>query len=196
MAADVHLRGTVEASFDLLVSDPNRAGVDPPPVDPEAERLFEATLDRLEGLRALRQRDVLADGAGGLILSTAECVAPDRFRLVTAEGEESIAVGGAQAFRRLDEPWRSARRSAPFRFPTYRDNYAGATAQRLGHETTLNGVPARVLQFVVPRDRAWYCWWIGRDDGLLRREVMIAPSHYMTSMLDALDAPVQIDLPT
>jgi hypothetical protein len=191
----VHLRGAVEAHFDLLVPDPNRAGVDPPPADPEAERLFGATLDRLEQLRAVRQRDSLADGAGGLIRSTAEYVAPDRFRLVTAEGDESIAVGAVQAFRRLDEPWRSARRTAPFRYPTYRDTYAGATAQWLGHESPLEGVPARVLTFYVQRDRAWYCWWIGLDDGLLRREVMIAPSHYMTSTLDGFDAPAQVDVP-
>ena len=137
----------------------------------------------------------LADGAGGLVLSTAEYVAPDRFRLVTAEGEESVAVGATQAFRRDGQPWRAARRSAPFRYPTYRDTYEGATAQRLGHETTLDGVPARIVAFFVPRDRAWYCWWVGRDDGLLRREVMIAPSHYMTSTLDGFDAPAHVEVP-
>ena len=36
----------------------------------------------------------------------------------------SFVCGPVQAFRRLDEPWRTVRRSAPFRYPTYRDNYA------------------------------------------------------------------------
>jgi len=193
--ADVHLRGTVESHFDLVVPDPNRAGLDPPTTDPQAERFYGATLDRLERLRAIRQRDALADGAGGLILSTAEYAAPDRFHLVTGEGEESIAVGGAQAFRRGADPWRAARRSAPFRYPTYRDNYEGATAQRLGHEALLGDVPTRLLTFFVARDRAWYAWWVGRDDGLLHREVMIAPSHYMTSVLDRFDAPADIAIP-
>ncbi|MCC6179328.1 MAG: copper resistance protein CopC [Chloroflexi bacterium] len=191
----VHLKGTMMTTFDVLVPDPNRAGLDPPSPDPAAEALFEASLDRLERLTAVRQRDVLADGTGGLVQSTAEYVAPDRYRLVTAEGDESIAIGAAQAFRRGDEEWRTLRRSAPFHYPAYHDNYAGATAQRLGYETALDGASVRVLSFYVPRDRAWYCWWVGRDDGLLRREAMVAPSHYMTTRYDDFDRPASIALP-
>jgi hypothetical protein len=129
------------------------------------------------------------------VLSTARYAAPDRFQLLTAEGDASIAIGPTQAFRRLEEPWRTVRRSAPFRYPTYRDTYDGAIAQRLGHETTLDGRPARILTFYVPRDRAWYCWWLDTADGLLRREVMVATSHYMSTVYDAFDDPVEIALP-
>jgi hypothetical protein len=125
----------------------------------------------------------------------AQYVAPDRFQITTAEGDESIAVGAVQAFRRGDEPWRTARRTAPFRYPAYAANYDGATAQRVGHDTTLNGRPMRVLTFYVPRDRAWYCWWIDAADGLLRREVMVAPSHYTTTSYEEQDVPASIALP-
>jgi copper transport protein len=191
----VHLQGIVDVPFDVLVPDPNRAGLDPPAADPAAEQAFAAALDRLSQLRAVRQRDALADGTGGVVLSTAQYVAPDRYQLLTAEGEASIAVGPTQAFRQQQEPWRTVRRSAPFRYPTYRDNYDGATAQRFGRDTTLDGRPTRVLTFYVPRDRAWYCWWIDAQDGLLRREAMVAASHYMTTLYDGFDVPAEIALP-
>lgn len=41
----VHLQGVVEVPFDVLVPDPNRAGLDPPATDPAAARLFADTLD-------------------------------------------------------------------------------------------------------------------------------------------------------
>ena len=195
VSTTVHLQGRVEVPFDLLVPDPNRSGLDPPATEPSAEALFEATLARMEQLRAVRQRDALADGTGGVVLSTAQYVAPDRFQLTTAEGDASIAIGPTQAFRRLEEPWRTVRRSAPFRYPTYRDTYEGATAQRIGHETTVDGQAARTLSFYVPRDRAWYCWWLDTTDGLLRREVMVATSHYMTTVYDAFNQPAEIALP-
>ena len=72
----------------------------------------------------------------------------------TAEGDASIAVGPVQAFRRLEEPWRTVRRSAPFRYPTYRVTYEGATAQRLGHEIDAGrpaGPDPRVLRPARPR---------------------------------------------
>ena len=195
VSTTVHLQSRVEIPFDLLVPDPNRAGLDPPAAEPTAEEAFAATLDRLEKLRSVRQRDALADGTGGVVLSTARYAAPDRFQLLTAEGDASIAVGQVQAFKRLEEPWRTVRRSAPFRYPTYRDTYEGAIAQRLGHETTIDGHPVRILSFYVPRDRAWYCWWLDTADGLLRREVMVATSHYMSTVYDAFDDPVEITLP-
>ena len=185
---------TVEVPFELLVPDPNRAGPDPPAPEPAGERLFGAALDRLEALRAVRERQLLADGLGGLIVSTAEYVAPDRARLTTGDGDESVTVGAAQAFRRAgDATWRPLRRAAPLRYPIYRATYQGATAQRLGRAEVLDGVPTRVLSFYVPRDRAWYCWWVG-DDSLVHQEAMIAPSHYMTSRLDRFDRPADITI--
>ena len=178
-----------------VAADPNRAGLDPPVPEPLAEQLFAASLARMEQLRSVRQRDALADGVGGVVLSTARYVAPDRFSLQTAEGDASIAVGPTQAFRRGDEPWRTVRRSAPFRYPTYGDNYVGATAQRLGHDTTEGGTPVHVVTFYVPRDRAWYCWWVDAGDGRVVREVMEAASHYMTTRYDAFDEPFEIALP-
>ena len=76
----MHLQGVVEVPFDVLVPDPNRAGLDPPTADPAAAQLYDETLARLEQLGAVRQRDALADGTGGLVLSTASYVAPDRYR--------------------------------------------------------------------------------------------------------------------
>ena len=52
-----------------------------------------------------------------------------------------------------------------------------------------------MLTFYVPRDRAWYCWWIDAADGLVRREVMVAPSHYMVTTYDQQNVPAAIDLP-
>jgi copper transport protein len=191
----VHLQGSLEVPFDILVPDPNRTGLDPPTTDPAAAQAFDDTIQRLGRLQSVRQQDALADGASGVVLSSARYAAPDRFQLLTAEGDASIAVGPTQAFRKLDEPWRTIRRTAPFRYPTYADTYSDASAQRLGFETMLDGRPARILTFYVARDRAWYCWWIDATDGLLRREVMVAPSHYMTTVYDSFDAATEIALP-
>ncbi|MGE3911055.1 MAG: copper resistance protein CopC [Chloroflexota bacterium] len=191
----VHLQGIMEIPFDILVPDPNRTGLDPPSGDAAADQLYTATLAHLQQLQSVRQRDVLADGIGGVVFSTAHYAAPDRFRLVTAEGDASVAVGPIQAFRQGEEPWRTVRRTAPFRFPTYPDNYEGASSHRLGYETTLDGRPTRIVSFYVTRDRAWYCWWVDVADGLLRREVMVAPSHYMTTRYDRFDEPTDIALP-
>jgi hypothetical protein len=193
--SSVHLQGTIEVPFDILVPDPNRTGLDPPTADSAATQAFNDVVGRLERLQSVRQHDALADGVGGVVLSTARYAAPDRFQLATAEGDASIAVGPMQAFRRLDEPWRTVRRSAPFRYPTYSDTYADASGHRLGYPTTLDGRPARILTFYVARDRAWYCWWIDDAEGLLRREAMVAPSHYMTTEYDEFDAPMDIALP-
>ncbi len=182
-------QSTIRTPFELLVPDPNRGGVDPPVGDSQAERQFAQTLDRMEALRAVRQREALSDGGGGLIISTAEYVAPDRFRLTTREGDESITVGAVQMFRRAGQDWRPVRRSTPFHYPAYRASYEGAIGHRLGREDRLEGSATRVLSFYVPRDRAWYCWWIGDDDGLVHQEAMIAPAHYMTSRLDRFNEP-------
>jgi copper transport protein len=195
LRSTVHLHGVLEVPFDILVPDPNRTGLDPPAADPAAEQAFAEAVARLEGLQSVHQRDALADGIGGVVLSSARYAAPDRFQLLTAEGDASIAVGPTQAFRRMEEPWRTVRRSAPFRYPTYSDTYADASAHRLGHETILDGRPARILTFYVARDRAWYCWWLDAEDGLLRREVMVAPSHYMTAAYDRFNEPTEITLP-
>jgi hypothetical protein len=195
VSTTVHLQGTLEVPFDLLVPDPNRSGLDPPAAEPEAARLFAATVDRLNRLRAVRKRDALADGNGGVVISTAQYVAPDKYQLQTAEGDASIAVGPAQAFRRLDEPWRTVRRTTPFRFPTYQDIYLGAEAHRLGHETTLDGRAVQIVTFYVPQDRAWYCWWVDASDGLPRREAIVATAHYTTTLFDGFDAPAEIALP-
>jgi len=195
VSTTVHLQGRVDLPFDLLVPDPNRTGLDPPAADPGAASLFAATVARMEQLQSVRQRDALADGLGGVVLSTAHFAAPDRYEFLTAEGDASVAVGQTQAFRHLDEPWRVVRRTSPFRYPGYRDTYDGASAQRLGHDTLLDGVPVRVLTFYVLRDRAWYCWWVDADTGLLRREAMVASSHYRSISYDEFDAPVTIALP-
>jgi copper transport protein len=191
----IHLQGHVSLPFDLLVPDPNRTTLDPPASDPAAADLFAATISRMERLRSVRQRDALADGIGGVTLSTARFAAPDRYEFTTAEGDASVAVGPTQAYRHLDEPWRVVRRTSPFRFPSYRDTYDGSSAHHLGHDATLDGAAMRILTFYVARDRAWYCWWIDAETGLVRREAMVGPSQYRSISYDEFDAPVTIELP-
>ena len=95
----VHLQGIVEVPFDILVPDPNRTGLDPPTADPAAEQAFAEAVDAAwSGSGRCGSSDALADGAGGVVLSSARYAAPDRFQLLTAEGDASIAVGPTQAF--------------------------------------------------------------------------------------------------
>ncbi len=195
VAASADFAGqTFEVPFELLVPDPNRGSVDLPVPEAEAERMFAAALARMERLRAIRQHEALSDGVGGLFISTAEYAAPDRARLTTDEGDASVTVGMAQMFRRAgQQAWQPLRRTAPLRYPNYRATYEGATAQRAGRTEELDGIAVRILSFYVPRDRAWYCWWVA-DDGLVHREAMVAPSHYMSTRLDRFDAPADITL--
>ena len=76
------------------------------------------------------------------------------------------------------------------------EEYDGATGFRLGRVEEAGGEPCQILTLVVPGTRgqviAWYAWWVGRESGQLRREMMVSQSHYMRSDFSDFDAPVTI----
>ena len=131
----VHLQGIVEAPFDILAPDPNRTGLDPPTADPAAAQTFADAVARLGRLQSVRQQDALADGAGGVVLSSARYAAPDRFQLLTAEGTHPSRLAPCKrsaAWRSRGERSDGARRSAtqPTPTPTRMHPASGSATRR------------------------------------------------------------------
>jgi hypothetical protein len=70
-----------------------------------------------------------------------------------------------------------------------------STAFRFGRTEAVDGEMARVLLFYNPSQGAWYAWWIGEQTGLLRRQAMVAPGHFMLTHFSDHNQPLIIPLP-
>ena len=59
-----------------------------------------------------------------------------------------------------------------------------------------NGESSQLLLFYNPGQKAWFGWWIGNATGLLRRQVMVAPGHFMLTRYFDQDTSLSIELPS
>lgn len=183
--ADLGPDGTRRVAFDLAL-----------PAERAADLI--ASVDAaMNGLRSAREMNDLGIG-GPAVVTRAEFAAPDRVRFfVEAPSRpvtETIIVAGVRFDREGRGPWERQELGDPYAWPRY--EYArGAARVRLVGRERVDGVEAFVVAFVDRGSEAHFRLWVGADDRLVRRYVMMARGHYMTGAFRDLDAPVVIRAP-
>jgi hypothetical protein len=70
-----------------------------------------------------------------------------------------------------------------------------STAFKLGRQEVVDGEIAQVVLFYNPSQQAWYAWWVGSETGYIRRQMMVAPGHYMLTEFFDQNAPLVIEIP-
>ncbi|MBX6771045.1 MAG: copper resistance protein CopC/CopD, partial [Chloroflexi bacterium] len=134
-------------------------------------------------LRSARMVEALGSGTGAPSITLYAFAAPDRQRIDAGDGGTVVQIGATTYTReQTDRAWRIETGTTPYRWPD--DAYAYLTAGVGGiviGEDVILGEPCTVVAFYLPPADALYEEWIGQRDNLIHREVMVAPSHYMTS---------------
>jgi copper transport protein len=154
----------------------------------------------MDGLSAAHLHETLAGSVGGpTVTAEYDFVAPDAMRLDVG-GSERIVLGGREWIRSgagadwTTSPWPGA----GFSWPSgYLQAFWGEpVAARIVGEATVDGHPSRIVAFFRPDLPAWFRIWVGEDDGLVRREEMLAESHIMEHAYSELDGPIRIAPPS
>ncbi len=185
-------RGAQDVSTEfpyLQPSNPNPAS------DPQAVALLQQSDAQMNALYSVRASEVLNDGVNGSVTTQYEYQAPDRLHYRVGGGIESIAIGKTQYY--LEQAaWTDRDRIDPFVFPNF-DAVKGAQAIRLGRSEVVDGIPMQIVELVLPSgdEKVHFAYWIGRDDHLVHRYVMVAPGHYMMRYYSDYNAPLDIQPP-
>lgn len=145
-------------------------------------------------LTSLGERQMINSG-GPVVTTYYQWSAPDRLRLRSDAGSETIVVG-KRRFDRASGAWIASDWGDPagYRWPVYEYARTAAEVTLLGRET-IDGVPCWVISFLDTPSGGRFTAWIGIDDGLIRRQRMFAVGHYMESVFYDFNAPVTIEAP-
>jgi hypothetical protein len=167
--------------------------------DPEAEAIFRKAREAYEGLQSLKTREELTSGftaptgTGVSIVTESEAQAPDRLhyevRGGSSPGYQSYRVGST-ACTENETGWQCKQQESQSPFDLY---YLSPTVFKLGRREPLGGEMARALLFY--SGRAWYAWWVGEGTGLLYRQAMVAPGHFMLTEYSGHNERVAIEIP-
>jgi len=170
--------------------------------DPEGEALYKRALETYETLTTLRWREQLTSGLlaptgiGAWVLTTAEAQAPDRLHYQVgspgASDYETYSVGERSCSKEAGKDWQCSRGSTSDAFDL---DYLHPAAFKLGREEIVGGEQSRVLLFYNRSPGAWFAWWVGVETGLLRRQAMVAPGHYMLTDYFDHNAPFTVEVP-
>jgi hypothetical protein len=184
-------RRGARAVFPLLLGRP-RTG----PGDLPARALLVEAADAVRRARFWKQIEQIADGAGGVVVTRYEFAAPDRMRYVTSSGETGITVGRVHSRRRRGEnQWDRtvlADSLDPFSVISPRADMPSAVLGRTG---LCGADPCRVVLWRDPGGLADYALWIASRDRRPRRLLMVAPAHYMTTIFEEYDVPIELAPP-
>lgn len=195
------------ADFYARLDDPSGAPLDVARSDyaseSKAERLYEQALANYEGLTSVRWREELTSGllapagTGAWVVTSAEIEAPDRLHYeVLSPGSshyQAYRVGNSSCTQDLGKAWQCNTTSESSN--ALELDYLKPTAFRLGRSELVDGEMTRVLLFYNPSQPAWYAWWVGQETGFLRRQVMVAPGHFMLTHFFDHNAPLTIQIP-
>jgi hypothetical protein len=145
-------------------------------------------------LTSLSERQAISSG-GPVVTTYYQWSAPDRLRLRSDAGSETIVVG-KQRWDRASGAWIASNWGDPagYRWPVYEYARTAAEVNLLGRET-IDGVPCWVISFLDTPSGGRLTTWVGIDDGLVRRQRMFAVGHYMESVFYDFNAPVTIAAP-
>ncbi len=167
--------------------------------DPEAEAAFRKAREAYEGLQSLKRREELTSGftaptgTGVSIVTESEAQAPDRLhyevRGGSSPGYQTYRVGSTSCTE-TDGNWKCSDGEPQVSFDL---NYLKPTAFKLGRMEQVGGEMGRALLFY--SGRAWYAWWVGEATGVLYRQAMVTPGHFMVTAYSGHNEPVVIEIP-
>ncbi|MGH2684573.1 MAG: CopD family protein [Actinomycetota bacterium] len=165
---------------------------------PAAEAEFVRAVDAMQGLASVRMEERLQGSTDGpQIVAGYQFRAPDAFSF--AVNDSSQITVGATNYRRdvQDGPWRRSDSHLAFRWPgaTFQQFWGRGVAVRLLGRDEVDGVASNVVSFLRPDLRAWFRIWVGVDDGLVRRELMLTDGHFMDHRYSGFNQPVDIRPP-
>ncbi|GEM_PF-728591 len=158
-----------------------------------AEILLTQVQDKVNSLTSLKEKNILTGGSGGISITTEyQYQGPDKLRTVDDKGRESIIIGD-ERYDKAGEIWTKA--SFPgYTFPPLA-LFTNPTEVTLLDTEEMDGKKVFVLAYEDPSLAAHFRWWIGADDFMPRKQLMIAPGHYMTSAYSDFNMPNNITPP-
>jgi hypothetical protein len=169
----------------------------PEPSDPVAVMLLEQMETVMNQLDTLKVIEVLKDDRGNTLITTTEYLAPDRVKLTTNTGSQSIGIGNQQWARTADEAlWTTWTRGGPFVFPDFHYYSRQAVDVQMGVETQLENETIRMVTFAFLDFEGRFDFVVYADENtlLFRRLTMEGPGHHMVT--DFVDyAPVVTIIP-
>ncbi|MGH2398113.1 MAG: hypothetical protein ACRDFW_14300, partial [bacterium] len=163
---------------------------------PRAFALLETADDAMNRLRGLRQRQDLADGLGGSVITISEFAAPGAMRFQVIGGLEGVFIG-ERRFLNEGGAWRRLEGlDAPFKFPNSK-LAKNAESVVFGPQEVVGNSRTQAVVFILRSAgaKARYAVWIDEKSHLILREAMVAPGHYMLSHNYDFNAPVKISPP-
>lgn len=145
-------------------------------------------------LTSLSERQSLS-GGGAPIITVYQWAAPDRMRLRSDAGNESVIVG-KRRYDLLNGRWLASDwpEAAGYRWPLF-DYARTATEVTLLGQEKLNEVPCWVVTFLDTPSSTRLTFWIGVQDNLVRQQKMYGVGHYMVSVFGDFNTPVTIEPP-
>jgi hypothetical protein len=162
--------------------------------------MFQKARETYEGLQSLQTREELTSGftaptgTGVSIVTESEAQAPDRLHYRVTGGSspsyETYRVGGAECTR-SESDWQCEQQESQ---KTFDLSYLQPTTFKFGRREMVGGEMAQTLLFY--SGRAWYAWWVGEETGLLYRQAMVAPGHFMVTEYSGHNEPVVIEIPS
>jgi copper transport protein len=192
----IRIRGKEDDEVSFLAEPEWERGDPPsPPTHPPALAALRSADETMNGLRSMRQRQELTDGRGSHVTTLSEFAAPEAMRFQVVGGMQGIFIGERRFFRE-GGTWQPVLMDIRFRFPNY--TFAEKSDGVLfGPREVLNGSRAQVIVFILKAAgaKARYAVWIDEGTGLVVREAMAAPGHYMLTHNYDFNVPLRISPP-
>ncbi len=185
--------GVVDTASVMLQATPRWAAR----VDPAGKQLLSQAVETMMHLHSARLTYAISDGASGMALAEMTFVAPDREETVVPRGGATIQIGTTVYRREAGQSsWTVERNGPTYLWPNdgFSDFQQGVGGIVVGEGSVL-GHACTIVAFYVPQFDAVYEAWIGRQDHLIHKYLMAAPSHYMVSLYDDFNGPIQIEPP-
>jgi hypothetical protein len=151
----------------------------------------DSAMNRLTGVS---ERQSITSG-GPVVTTYYQWAAPDRLRLRSDAGSETIIIG-KRRYDRASGAWIGSDWADPagYRWPVYEYARTASEVTLLGRET-IDGVPCWIIAFLDTPSGGRMTMWVGMDDGLIRRQRMFAVGHYMESVFSDFNMPPTIEAP-
>ncbi|MGH7426042.1 MAG: copper resistance protein CopC [Candidatus Methylomirabilales bacterium] len=163
---------------------------------PEGAALFERMNQRMRALGTYKLDETLSSGRATVRTSYA-FQAPDRMRMETGTGFQSVWVGGVRYNReRPADPWQKEDLGLPNKVPAFIWDSSKVTASRILGTDQVDGLETEVLSFFGPVGGTpiWLRLWVD-PEGLVRQAEMRAQGHFMDHRYYDFDAPLSIEPP-
>src|SRR6266487_3166355 len=167
---------------------------------PDGSTLLERMQARMHHLTTLRYREVLTSGLdAGSLRSSYQQQAPDRLRVQTSAGSQSVWIGATMYVEaRPRAGWIAQPGVTPYTVPSFVWDYLPTQLldPRIVGTARVDGVATKILAFFGPSLSApiWFRLWVD-PAGLVRRAEMRAAGHFMDQRYDDFDRPAAIEAP-